>query len=543
MGGFGLETAAALVRNGLLGPVHPAALARMVEAYRHFHLTPATGLAVAAARWPDRPAIIDEAGTLTFAQLDARAAALAAGLHRRLGVGPGTTVAVMWPNDRGFAEAIAAVSRLGADLLLLNTGLAGPQLRDVLRREGVHALIADPGLPRVDFDGLRAGDLDALIKEGSGGAGSGGGSGVSARSGGGSGVSAGSGASSGGGSRSDGVPVPRRPGRLVLLTSGTTGAPKGAPRRLSLTAMAEPFLSMLATVPVRGGEPMLIAPPLFHGLGLLWYAVALVLGCPVVLMRRFDPEAVLDALDRHRAGALIAVPVMLKRLLARPPRPLPHLRVVLSGGSALRPDLATAFMDAYGDVLYNLYGSTEAGWAALATPADLRTAPDTVGRPPRGATVRIAGAGDHEQPAGQVGRVLVGGGLTFGAGAGQDGLLPTGDLGHRDERGLLFIDGRDDDMIVSGGENVFPQEVENVLARVPGVADVAVMGVPDDEYGQRLAAYVVTAEGARLSADDLRRAVKEELAGFKVPRDVEFVPSVPRNQTGKVDRARLGRPS
>ncbi|MGR6920246.1 AMP-binding protein [[Actinomadura] parvosata] len=511
LGGFGLETAAALVRNGLLGPVHPAVLARMVEAYRHFHLTPATGLAAAAARWPDRPAIIDEAGTLTFAQLDARAAALAAGLHRRLGVGPGTTAAVMWPNDRGFAEAIAAVSRLGADLLLLNTGLAGPRLRDVLRREGVRALIADPGLPRVDCDGPRAGDLDALIKEG--GAGSG------------------------------GVPVPRRPGRLVLLTSGTTGAPKGAPRRLSLTAMAEPFLSMLATVPVRGGEPMLIAPPLFHGLGLLWYAVALVLGCPVVLMRRFDPDAVLDALDRHRAGALIAVPVMLKRLLARPPRPLPHLRVVLSGGSALRPDLATAFMDTYGDVLYNLYGSTEAGWAALATPADLRTAPGTVGRPPRGATVRIAGPGDREQPAGQVGRVLVGGGLTFGTGAGQDGLLPTGDLGHRDERGLLFIDGRDDDMIVSGGENVFPQEVENVLARVPGVADVAVMGVPDDEYGQRLAAYVVTAEGARLSADDLRQAVKEELAGFKVPRDVEFVPSVPRNQTGKVDRARLGRPS
>lgn len=137
--------------------------------------------------------------------------------------------------------------------------------------------------------------------------------------------------------------------------------------------------------------------------------------------------------------------------------------------------------------------------------------------------------------------MLVGGGLTFGAGGGSDGLLATGDLGHRDERGLLFIDGRDDEMIVSGGENVFPQEVENVLARVPGVADVAVLGVPDEEYGQRLAAYVVAAEGARLSAAELRRAVKEELAGFKAPRDVEFVPSVPRNPTGKVERDRLVR--
>ncbi|MGW3353362.1 AMP-binding protein [Nonomuraea rubra] len=505
LGGFGLEAAPALIRNGLLSPVHPSALARVVEAYRHFHVSPATGLAAAAARWPDRPALVDEEGSLTFAELDARAAALAAGLHRRFGTGPGRTAAVMWPNHRGFAEAVAAVSRLGADLLLLNTGLAGPRLRDVLRREGVHTLIADPGLPGVGFDGPWTGDLDALIEEGGAGE----------------------------------APVPRRPGRLVLLTSGTTGVPKGAPRRLSPAAVIEPFISMLATVPVRGGEPMLIAPPLFHGLGLLWYAAALVLGCPVVLMRRFDPESVLDALDRHRAGTLVAVPVMLKRLLACTPRRLPHLRVVLSGGSALRPDLATAFMDAYGDVLYNLYGSTEAGWAALATPADLRTAPGTVGRPPRGATVRIAGPGGREQPAGQVGRVLVGGGLTFGAGAGPDGLLATGDLGHRDERGLLFIDGRDDDMIVSGGENVFPQEVENVLAGVPGVADVAVLGVPDEEYGQRLAAYVVAAAGVRLSEDELRRVVKEELAGFKVPRDVEFVPSVPRNPTGKVERDRL----
>jgi fatty-acyl-CoA synthase len=218
---------------------------------------------------------------------------------------------------------------------------------------------------------------------------------------------------------------------------------------------------------------------------------------------------------------------------------------VVSGGSALPPDLATAFMDAYGDVLYNLYGSTEAGWAALATPDDLRTAPETVGRPPRGTTVRIAGPDGREQPTGQTGRMYVGGGLTFGGytrGPGLDrldGLLGTGDLGHRDGRGLLFVDGREDDMIVSGGENVFPQEVENLLARHPGVADVAVLGMPDEEYGQRLAAYVVKEPGATITADALRAAVKAGLGGFKVPRDIEFVASVPRNQTGKVDRHAL----
>ncbi|MEV4475556.1 AMP-binding protein [Nonomuraea salmonea] len=518
LGGFGVQAAATLTRNGLLGPVHPAALARMVEAYRHFHLTPATGLAIAAARWPDRAAVIDEAGSVTFAELDDHAAALAAGLHRRLGVGPGTTVAVMWPNDRGFPAAVAAVSRLGADLLLLNTGLAGPRLREVLRREGVHVLLAAPGSAEVEFDGPHITDLDDLAQAGKAADGR-----------------AGLGASAG---TEDAPPCPKRPGRLVLLTSGTTGTPKGAPRRLSMGAMAEPFVSMLGTVPLRGGEPMLIAPPLFHGLGLLWYAAALVLGCPVVLLRRFDAAAVLDALDRTGAGALIAVPVMLRRLLDLPPRPLPRLRVVVSGGSALPADLATRFMDSYGDVLHDLYGSTEAGWAALATPADLRAAPGTVGRPPRGTTVRIEDPSGGELPSGQVGRVVVAGGLTFGPG----GPLATGDLGHRDEHGRLFIDGRDDDMIVSGGENVFPQEVEDFLAARPGVADVAVLGVSDEEYGQRLAAYVVPEDGAELSADELRRAVKEELAGYKAPRDVEFVSEVPRNQTGKVDRARLNRP-
>ncbi|MFI7150088.1 AMP-binding protein [Nonomuraea sp. NPDC050022] len=526
--GLGVEAAETFARNGLLRPVPPANLARMIEAFRHFHVTPATGVAMAAARWPDRPAIHDEDGSLTCAELDARVAALASALYGRFGVQPGQTVAIMWPNHRGFVEALAAVSRLGADLLLLNTGLAGPRLREVLEREDVRTLIAAPELPAVDFAGTRVSDLNELIATAAG----------------------------------PEPPAPRRPGRLVLLTSGTTGVPKGAPRRLSLSALAEPFTSMLATVPLRSGEPILIAPPLFHGLGLLWYGVALVLGCPVVLTRRFDPETVQRVLRRHRATAMVAVPVMLKRLLARGDVPsLPDLRVVVSGGSALPPDLATAFMDAYGDVLYNLYGSTEVGWVTLATPADLRAAPDTIGRPVRGTTVLIAGPDGRELPPYEVGRVLVGGGLTFsgysggagsatgtggggatGAGeAGREagGLLSTGDLGHREGRGLLFIDGREDDMIVSGGENVFPQEVENLLGRQPGVADVAVLGVPDEEYGQRLAAYVVRAPGAKLSADELKQAVKYELAGFKVPRDIEFVTTLPRNQTGKVDRRKL----
>jgi len=327
--------------------------------------------------------------------------------------------------------------------------------------------------------------------------------------------------------------------------------PKGAPRTLSLTALAEPVTSLLSRTPLRSGEPLFIASPLFHGLGILWYGAALLLGCPVVLMRRFDARAALAAIERHEVTALVAVPVMLRRLLAareeaRPGGRTP-LRVVVSGGSALPTELADRFTAAFGEVLYNFYGSTEVGIATMATPADLRAAPGTVGRPLAGTTVRVVGPGGAELPPGEVGRVLVGGALTVATAPGT--VADTGDLGHRDAAGRIFIDGRADNMIVSGGENVYPEEVENLLAGYPGVADVAVLGVPDEEFGQRLAAFVVPAPGARLTGEVLAGYVRTHLARYKVPRSVEFVEAIPRTHTGKVDqvaltgRVRSSRPS
>ncbi|NUR29331.1 MAG: AMP-binding protein [Catenulispora sp.] len=473
-----------LLRSGLLRPTSPARLPRMLAVLTRLQVTPAFGLAMAAARWPERPAIHDDAGTLTYAELEHRATALAVALHERLGVRQGHTVAVLRPNERGFVEAAAAVSRLGADLLLVSTGLAEPRLREILPREGVSTLISP------------ATDLEELITAGR-----------------------------------DGEPGrPRRPGRLILLTSGTSGTPTSAPRRLSPVALALPFASILDTVGLRSGEPMMIAPPLFHGLGLMWYGMALALGCPVILTTRFDPESALEAMARHRATVLVAVPIMLQRLLACRSRPAPDLHTVICGGSALHPDLAAAFMDDFGDVLYNLYGSTEVGWAALATPRDLRESPGTVGRPPLGTTVRVLA------PDGRVGPVYVGGGLALDAypGGGSrptlDGLTGTGDLGHRTADGRLFIDGREDDMIVSGSEKVYPQEVENLLASHPAVRDVAVLGVPDQEYGQRLIAYVEPAR--EVTAETLKEFTRNELARYKVPcHDRTSLPAAPWRST------------
>jgi fatty-acyl-CoA synthase len=274
------------------------------------------------------------------------------------------------------------------------------------------------------------------------------------------------------------------------------------------------------------------------------------MGSTVVLQRRFDPEATLAAIEAHRVRVCAMVPVMLQRIMALPEEvrarhDTSSLEVVALSGSALSGDLAAAAMDAFGDVLFNLYGSTEVAWATIATPRDLRRAPGTAGRPPRGTELRIVDDAGKELPLGRTGRVVVRNEMLFeGYTGGEtratvDGFMATGDVGHLDHAGRLFLEGRDDDMVVSGGENVFPQEVEQVLQRHPAVADAACAGVDDDDFGQRLAAWVVLREGASATEDELREHVRGQLARFKVPRDVHLVDELPRTSTGKVVRRAL----
>ncbi len=488
---------------------------------------PAMLVALAAARHPERIAIADDRGEVTCGELDRRCRAIAASLRREYGVEAGESVAVMCRNHRGFIEAMAAGSHLGADLLLVGTDFPAPQLGGVLEREKPALVVHDQefeetfrqsgfGGPRVtawfdqepegpSLDGLATGPLEEL-------------------------------------------PRPTAGGRLVILTSGTTGVPKSAPRDPELGAVVGPLTTILSNIPLRSGEPILVAPPLFHGYGFATASLGLMLGMPVVLQRRFEAEAVLAAIDRHRVAALVAVPVMLDRILRCPTATRERydtssLRAVISGAAPLLGSTSTGIMDAFGDVLYNFYGSTETGFGAIAGPTDLRAAPGTVGRPPFGTTLKVLNADRREAASGEVGHVFIGGPLVFeGYSSGEapketvGGLMNTGDLGHLDRSGLLLIDGREDDMIVSGGENVFPQEVADVLGGHPAVADVAVVGVEDEEFGQRLRAYVVAVE-TTASAEELSLHVRESLPRFQVPREILFVEEIPRTATGKV-RAR-----
>ncbi|RAY13313.1 hypothetical protein DPM19_19705 [Actinomadura craniellae] len=494
----------------MLRPVRPDRAARMWPIYRRLGPTPAAVGALAALRFPNRTAVIDDAGSLTFAELDRRATALATVLDGLLDGRPGS-VGILCRNHRGFIVALLAAGRLGRDVVLLNTDFSAVQLGEVMAREEVGLLVHDAEfadtVQAASFDGVRLPAEDLAEQAETTGP----------------------------------KPVkPSRPGRVIILTSGTTGTPKGARHDLSLRMLMAAAFTHMNRVRTRSGEPVVLCPPLFHVLGLGYCTLSLSQGSPVVLLRRFDPAAVLAAIERHRARAMVAVPVMLQRLLDLPPPAGSPLRTVLCGGSALSPRLADAFMDAYGDILRNAYGATETGWAAIATPEDLRAAPGTVGRPTLGITVRILDAEGRELPTGQTGEIFVGGGIKFSGYTGgggrrtREGLSGTGDLGHFDPEGRLFVDGRADDMIVSGGENVFPGEVEALLQAHPGITDAAVTGVDDEDFGQRLAAFVVLAEDSELTADDVRAYAREQLARYKVPRDVTFVEEIPRTASGKI---------
>jgi len=498
---------------------------------RRYGVSYAGGFAAAAAQHPERVCLVDGRGQLTWREVDERSNALANGLAG-LGVGEGDGVAVLCRNHRGFVEVTAALAKLGASTLYLNTGFAGPQLRDVLAREAPVALVHDqeftdlvaaggPVATNVvawidDPTSLTPGQptIDRLIAAGP-------------------------------------VTPPTAPstvGRTIILTSGTTGTPKGAPRHQR--SGVGPAVSMLDRIPYRAGDVTVLPAPLFHSWGLGNMTLGLLLGSTFVLRRRFDPEATLADVARHRARVLVAVPVMLQRILELPPAvrrsyDTSSLEVVPLSGSAIPADLATRWMDEFGDNLYNLYGSTEVGWATIATPEDLRADPRTAGRPPLHTEVKLLDDEGHEVPAGQIGRIFVGSELLFegytGGGSKEviDGLMSTGDTGRFDDEGRLYVEGRDDEMIVSGGENVMPREVEDLLVELPDVVEVAVVGVPDQEFGQRLRAVVVRRPGASLDEDDIRAHVKANLAAFKVPRDVVFVDELPRNATGKVLKRNL----
>jgi fatty-acyl-CoA synthase len=521
------QEAGVLLRTGLAPLTRPQDTVTALLNVRRWGMV-AGAIRIAAHRDPDALGLVDELGELTFRQLDERSNALAHAWQQD-GLDDSSVIAVLCRDHRGLVETMFAAGKLGAKLLLMNTGFAKPQFAEVVKREGANILVYDvefseilgdvpADVPRylawTDPGEHEHRTLEELIAS----------------------------------SPSAQVSRPKSVGGLVLLTSGTTGTPKGASRQVSSPFAAAQFLDR---IPLGLKERTFFGAPLFHGTGLSQFLLTLALGSTTITRRKFDPRKTLEAIQEYKCETLVLVPTMLQRLLQLGDDEIKKydtssLRIIFLAGSAVPPEVGNHAMELFGDVLYNLYGSTEVAVASVATPADWKRAPGTVGKVPVGCTVRIYDDNDKRitRPD-EIGRIFVGSGLKFSGytGGGSkdeiDGLLSSGDVGHFDETGLLFIDGRDDDMIVSGGENVFPAEVENLLLEHPDIADAAVIGVKDEDFGARLKAFVVLNDGASLSEDDVQKHVKSELARHKVPRDVEFVDELPRNATGKLVRKEL----
>lgn len=521
------------IQSGAFGLEPPQNLAAMMADIRRWGeigMVPALN----ARRTPHRLAIVDDDGSLTCKELDDAVNAVANGLLA-MGVKGGDGVAILARNHRWFVIANYGCARVGARTIMLNTEFSGPQIRDVSEREGARLIIyddeyteavklAEPPLGKLRALGTNpdadkpSGSTDETLAE------------LIARS--------------------SSAPPPKVTKRssVIILTSGTTGTPKGATR--NAPPSLAPIGGVLSSVPFKAGEVTSLPSPMFHALGYLHATIALTLGSTLVLRRKFKPVTVLEDIAEHQVTAIVVVPVMLSRMLdalekmeTKPD--LSSLRIVFVSGSQLGAELATRAMKDLGPVVYNLYGSTEVALATIAGPADLQKNPATVGRVVRGTRIRILDDNGNEVPQGDVGRIFVGNSFPFegytGGGGKQiiDGLLSSGDVGYFDHNGLLYVSGRDDEMIVSGGENVFPAEVEDLINGHPDVVEATALGVEDPDWGARLRAFVVLKEEAETTEDAIKNYVREHLARYKVPREVVFLSELPRNPTGKILKREL----
>ncbi|MGF2947364.1 long-chain-fatty-acid--CoA ligase FadD2 [Mycobacterium sp. Lab-001] len=511
-------------------PQNYAAMAADIYKWGEFGMLPSLN----ARRTPDRAACIDEDGEFTYRELDEAAHAVAHGLIDK-GVKAGDGVALLARNHRWFLVAYFGCARVGARIILLNSEFSGPQIKEVAEREGAKVIIyddeytkavsqAEPPLGKLRALGVNpdadesSGSTDETLAE------------LIARS--------------------STAPAPKadKHASIIILTSGTTGTPKGANR--STPPTLAPIGGILSHVPFKAGEVTSLPAPMFHALGFLHGTIAMFLGSTLVLRRKFKPQLVLEDVEKHRATAMVVVPVMLSRLLdaiekmdSKPD--LSSLRIVFVSGSQLGAELAARALKDLGPVVYNMYGSTEIAFATIAGPHDLERNAATVGPVVKGVKVKIYDDNGNELRQGEVGRIFVGNTFPFsgytGGGNKQiiDGLLSSGDVGYFDEYGLLYVSGRDDEMIVSGGENVFPAEVEDLISGHPDVVEATAIGVEDKEWGHRLRAFVVTKEGASLDEDTIKAYVRDHLARYKVPREVLFLRELPRNPTGKILKREL----
>ncbi len=467
------------------------------------------------------------------AEIDARAARLAGGLAR-FGVEDGDVVAVMLKNDPAYVDIIQGCRIAGAYYCQINWHFKRDEAGFILADSGAKVLFV-----QADFLAEIAGAIPSQVKvivvhqatidadefE----------AWLAAQS------------------TYDGLP--RTPRGHMAYTSGTTGRPKGV-RRLPLTPEQQVLATQLTkeVLGIYPGVRSLISAPLYHSAPSSFAQQSLLLGSLLVLEQKFDAEATLALIERHHIDTVYLVPVMYVRLLRLPPEVrsrynLSSLTFVASTGSPCAPDVKKAMIDWLGPVIFESYASSETGYITVMRPQDALRKRGSAGSAAGAAQIRILDEAGHELPAGEIGTIYVHqpaysdftyhGNEAARRSVERDGLVSVGDMGYLDADGFLFICDRASDMVISGGVNIYPAEIEHVLITLPGVADCAVIGIPDEEYGESLVAQVVAESGVTLDAESLRLALSERIAGYKVPRRIDIVAALPRDDNGKLQKRKI----
>ncbi|MFO0233014.1 MAG: AMP-binding protein [Burkholderiales bacterium] len=484
----------------------------------------------------------------------------AAGGLQRLGVEEGDTLALMSRNQPALLVAMLAARTLGAYFCAINWHFKAEEAGYILGDSGAKALIADrdlyariaPGVPAAIDRAARlailpepsvvdAYRLDEAALE----------------------------LPPGCVAWEEWLPAqpryvgpPRASRGFVPYTSGTTGRPKGVrrvpPPPADAARLATANAALLETVfGIRADSRCLIAAPLYHSAPSSYALFAAARGAWLRLEPRFDAEGLLAAIERHRVTHLYLVPTMMHRLLRLPgavraAHDLSSLRFVLTTGAPCPPQTKRAMIDWFGPVVHEAYAASELGWVTSIGPEDALVHPGSVGRPLLDASLRIVGDDGRECPPGTPGRIYARQPAypdfayinlpEARAQIERDGLVSVGDVGFVDADGWLHLCDRAADMVLSGGVNIYPAEIEAALASLPGVADSAVFGIPDDEYGESLIAVVERQPGATVDADAVRRHLSERLADYKVPRTIEVSHDLPREDSGKIFKRRLREP-
>jgi fatty-acyl-CoA synthase len=488
---------------------------------------------------PLRPAVVDGDVRLNYGELEARVNRLTHGL-RALGMGPGERIAAFLYNGHEYLELTAALNALGGASVNVGYRLKAAEVAYILENSGARAMLFHGDLAPVVEEAL------TLVKSGN-----------IARE-----RCIASGPAPGFRSYEDLLAAgdPSAPARVpgggyggvMIYTSGTTGRSKGATRDFKRMSM-EPAMDFVSRFPLRRDERHLVVCPLYHSMGAAFVSMIFMVGGCSVIARHFDPEPILRLIEKERITSITVVPTMLSRLVALGPEIVrkydtSSLRWIMSGAAPLPAELARRVEDAFGPILYNFYGATETGLVTIALPGEHTARPGTIGRLINGNEVRFLDGDGRDVPVGEVGELYVRNGMLMDGyhanqkatdDATREGFISVGDLAYQDADGYLYLADRKTDMVISGGVNIYPWEIEQRLHEHPGVQEAAVVGVPDPEWGESLAAFIVPRAGQSPTADELGQWVKEALADYKRPRHFVFVDALPRTPTGKVLKREL----